>query len=80
MVGREVPLQRRDDRYPPAHARLVEHVLARFSRQRQQLRAMLGHHLLVSGDDVAALPQAALDVLVGRLLAAHHLNNDVAIR
>ena len=39
---------------------------------------MLGHHFLAGGDDVAPGLQRALDVLMGGVLTAHRLDDDLA--
>ncbi len=79
LVGGEVALERRDDRDAAADAGLVENVDAGAGGHRQELRAVLGHHFLVAGHDVAALLQRALDEAVRRLLAADDLDDDVAV-
>src|SRR3990172_6715022 len=79
LVGGEVALEGRDDRDAAADACLVEDVHPLLSRQPQQLRAVLGHDLLVGGDDVASARERVLDQLLRGVLAAHQLHDDVHV-
>jgi hypothetical protein len=51
---------------------------ASLSRRRDELGTVLGDQLLIGGDDVAALPQRAVDVLACGVDTSHQLDDDVA--
>ena len=81
VVREQVALQRRDDGYTAANGRLVQQVDVVRAGEAQEITAVLGHDLLVRRDDELAGLQRAPQVLIGRLFAAHDLDDhcDVGI-
>ena len=79
VVGQEVALEGRDNRYAAADAGFVEDVDVVLLRRRQELRTVLGHNLLVGGDDVASRLEGASHEVEGGVFAAQELDDDVEI-
>ncbi len=79
LVGGEIALKGRDDGDGGAHAGLIEDVHAVLGGQGQQLRAVLGHDLLVGGHHIAAMGERVCDELVSGVLAAQQLDDDVHV-
>src|SRR3972149_1121626 len=79
LVGGKVALEGGDDGDAAADAGLVEDIHSLLSRQRQQLRAVLGHDLLVRRDNVASAGERVLNQLIRRMLAAYQFHDDVHV-
>ncbi len=75
--GREVRGERSEDRDPAAHGGFEAQRGAVLARDRLEARAVVGDDVLVGGHDRRAHRQGGRDQRVGRLVAAHELDDDV---
>ncbi len=79
VVGEEVALEGRDYGYAAADAGFVEDVDVVLAGGVEQLGAVLGHDLLVGGDDVASGLEGLAHEAESGVLAAEELDDDVEL-